>query len=91
MATHSGILAWKIPWTKEPGRLRSTGLQRVRHDLATDEHTCVISFSLMQAIQHSLPEKQLDCKAMVVNESTTHITYDFGLLFEGTIFSVQSS
>ena len=32
MATHSGILAWKIPWTEEPGRLLSMGLQRVGHD-----------------------------------------------------------
>ena len=32
MATHSSILAWKIPWTEEPGRLQSTGLQRVGHD-----------------------------------------------------------
>ena len=29
MATHSNILAWKIPWTEEPGRLQSMGLQRV--------------------------------------------------------------
>ena len=29
IATHSSILAWKIPWTEEPGRLRSMGLQRV--------------------------------------------------------------
>ena len=32
MATHSSILAWRIPWTEEPGGLQSTGLQRVRHD-----------------------------------------------------------
>jgi len=32
MATHSSILAWKIPWTEEPGRLQSVGLQRVGHD-----------------------------------------------------------
>ena len=32
MATHSSTLAWKIPWTEEPGRLQSTELQRVRHD-----------------------------------------------------------
>ena len=32
MATHSNILAWKIPWTEEPGGLQSKGLQRVRHD-----------------------------------------------------------
>ena len=32
MATHSGILAWSIPWTEEPGGLQSVGLQRSRHD-----------------------------------------------------------
>ena len=32
MATHSSILAWKIPWTEEPGRLQSVGSQRVGHD-----------------------------------------------------------
>ena len=32
MATHSSILAWKIPWTEEPGRLQSRGSQRVEHD-----------------------------------------------------------
>ena len=32
MATHSSILAWRIPWTVEPGGLQSTGSQRVRHD-----------------------------------------------------------
>ena len=33
IATHSSILAWKIPWTEEPGRLQSMGSQRVRQDL----------------------------------------------------------
>ena len=32
MATHSSILAWRIPWTEEPGGLQSMGLQRIRHD-----------------------------------------------------------
>ena len=32
MATHSSILAWRIPRMEEPGRLQSTGLQRIRHD-----------------------------------------------------------
>ena len=35
MATHSGILAWKIPWTEKPGRLQSVGSQRVEHDRVT--------------------------------------------------------
>ena len=34
MATHSSILAWKIPWTAQPGRLQSMGSQRVRHNWA---------------------------------------------------------
>ena len=38
MATHSSILALKIPWTEEPGGLQSMGLHRVRENLAT-EHT----------------------------------------------------
>ena len=32
VATHSSILAWRIPWTEEPGGLQSMGSQRVRHD-----------------------------------------------------------
>ena len=32
MATHSSILAWRIPWTEEPGRLQSMGSQRVGHN-----------------------------------------------------------
>ena len=32
MATHSSILAWRVPWTEEPGRLQSAGSQRVGHD-----------------------------------------------------------
>ena len=32
MATHPGVLAWRISWTEEPGRLQSMGSKRVRHD-----------------------------------------------------------
>ena len=35
MATYSSSVAWEIPWTEEPGRLQSTGLQRVGFNLAT--------------------------------------------------------
>ena len=40
MATHSSILAWRIPWREEPGGLQFTGLQRVRHDWATALSLC---------------------------------------------------
>ena len=38
MATHSNILAWRIPWIEEPGRLQSIGSQRVRNDTVVSEH-----------------------------------------------------
>ena len=43
MATHSSILAWRIPWTEEPGRLQSMGSQGVRHDLVTKQQEQLIT------------------------------------------------
>ena len=37
MATHSSVLAWRIPWTAEPGGLESMGLQEVGHDQVTKQ------------------------------------------------------
>ena len=42
MASHSSILAWKIPWMEEPGGLQSMGLQKVRHDQVTSL-SCLVS------------------------------------------------
>ena len=47
MAIHSSILAWKIPWTEEPGRLQSMGSRRVRHNWATS-----LSLSLPLTMQN---------------------------------------
>ena len=47
MATHSRILAWKVPWTQEPGGLQTMGRQRVRHNLATKQVT-LSKFSLSE-------------------------------------------
>ena len=44
MATHSSILAWRTPWTEEPGWLHSMGLQRVGYNQATNTHTNILSF-----------------------------------------------
>ena len=50
MATHSSILDWRIPWTEEPGRLQSMGLQRVGHDWAINTHTpCPVNVPLCLA------------------------------------------
>ena len=55
MAIHSSILAWKILWMEEPGRLQSMGSQRVGHDWATS-----FSFgpSLVDQLVKNLPAKQ---------------------------------
>ena len=47
MATHSSILAWKVPWMEEPGKLQSMGSQRVGHDWATS-----LSLSLSELMGH---------------------------------------
>ena len=46
MAIHSSTIAWKIPWTQEPGRLQSMGLQRVGHDWATSLSLSSIFYGL---------------------------------------------
>ena len=46
METHSSILAWRIPWTQEPGGLQSTGSQRLRHD----QHFHLFKFRLLPTI-----------------------------------------
>ena len=50
MAIHSSTLAWKIPWTEEPGRLQSMGLQRVGHDWVTSCSPYKIVFRLNERI-----------------------------------------
>ena len=61
MATHSSILAWEIPWTEEPGGLKSMGSQKSRHNLVTKQQqqmcvcvcvcVCVKNLPAMQEIQ----------------------------------------
>ena len=43
MTTHSGIFAWEISRTEEPGELQSKGLQRVRHDLVTEQQQQMVT------------------------------------------------
>ena len=45
MATHSSILAWRIPWTEEPGGLQSRGSQRVRHDQSDIAHKAGLGYT----------------------------------------------
>ena len=60
MAACSSILAWRIPWTEEPGGLQSIGLQRVGHDWVTEPQTvsreagvCLVEFGWSGVCGHS--------------------------------------
>ena len=58
IATHTSILAWEIPWTEEPGRLLSTGSQKIRHDWATNTFININHFrSLLYSLKTILPDE----------------------------------
>ena len=68
-ATHSSILAWRIPGTEESGGLQSMGLQRFRHDWATNSHT-----PLPAVPSPPSPDETLGCKHLLV-ENHVFITF----------------
>ena len=65
METDSSILAWKIPWTEEPGRLQSIGLQRVGHNLACMHIPLYLLYILhiYETSPHSTVGKESACNA----------------------------
>ena len=72
MAIHSSTIAWKIPWTEEPGRLQSMESQRVGHDRATALHLVLLSThrkkTALQVFyfnlsEHQVPTYRLACYA----------------------------
>ena len=52
MANHCGILAWRISWTEETGRLQSMGSQRVRDDLVTKQHYHLFTELTLKRVQN---------------------------------------
>ena len=75
MATHSSILAWKIPWTEEPGGLQSTGSQRVGH-------ACVTSLCFTSLVYHLSVFGSLGCFRLLapVNNTAMNISVSLGFL-----------
>ena len=59
MAIHSSTIAWKIPWTEEPGRLQSMGSQRVRHDWATDNNKSIYWLITLLTLFSLVPSSML--------------------------------
>ena len=85
MASHSSILAWRIPWAEEPGELQSLGSQRVGHDWSTNTFTflnefrvpyTVLSFPNITYIISILSSFLPSCLLIVLITSHTS-TYDF--------------
>ena len=73
MATHSTTLALKIPWTEEPGRLQSTGLQRLGHNWVT---LLSLSGSVLwksRVLESVLPLQRLRALSLVRNEDSTSV------------------
>ena len=58
MATHSSILAWKIPWTEEPGRLQSMGSRRVSHNWVTSLSLTQLGFPGGSVVKNRLPVQE---------------------------------
>ena len=80
MATHSSILAWEIPWTEEPGVLQSMGLQRVGHDLATEQQQ-QLEYLVCQGHLRIIKHKTLE--TAVLYEWSSYLTPEnLALLYE---------
>ena len=64
IATHSSTLAWRIPWTEEPGRFPVHGVTRIGHNLVTKPPPapkCVIFLDFQMALNLSMPREFLEC------------------------------
>ena len=75
MATHSSVLAWRIPWTEEPGGLQSMGLQRVGQGLARttckEVHQVLGRQKQRVNVAPALPLRRIQKKAPSVGSSST--------------------
>ena len=86
-ATHSSILVWRIPWTEEPGRLESVGLQRVGHDWATNTHIVGTGVVIIKTSW----TKYLLSLAYMPNRNSLDKWRELGFLVEETPYAVTKS
>ena len=89
MATHSSILAWKIPWTEESGGLQSTGSQRVGHDWVTTLSHFSIQYSLPQTCFWAKQLFFLINSVFAFEDKQKYHFLFFSFFFNTTFFSVQ--
>ena len=74
MATCFSILAWKIPWMEEPGRLQSMGLQRVRHDWVTSPHF-TSSYSTLDIVSDSIILLKVPCWRIFITKNLLFLEF----------------
>ena len=79
MATHFSILAWRIPWTEEPGGLQFIGLQRIGHDWSNLAHICMdyefMEDSHLHHIKFNLWSTVLNCTKLLIFECVWPIKF----------------
>ena len=89
MATHCSILAWEIPWTEEPGGLRSMGSQRVRYDEVTNTHKIFLPIFLLP-FSSSLSLQQVKLNFHEINVHTINMKYFGYLIYTELMASIVS-
>ena len=91
MAAHSNILAWRIPWTEEPGKLQSMGSQSVEHDWVTKHSTIhsFIDYELIKITGRNIPEHFHALDSMLINwfGSQQEAIFMHAFLFQVTLGS----
>ena len=75
MATHSSTLAWRIPWTEEPGGLQSMESQRVRHDWATEHAHNNVLGNLLETDRDRKPKQTEGVLAFIETEHSPETIY----------------
>ena len=88
VATHSSILAWRIPWTEEPGGPQSIGSQRARHywsDLAQMQYSIVYMYHTF--FIHLYDDGYLDCFHVLSVVNSTAVNTEVHVSFRSMVFS----
>ena len=91
MVTHSSILAWRIPWMEEPGRLQFMGFQRVRHHWATNTFTFSLRIIFLPLLTVLSSPKVIQAQALTVFKEWSEVVQSCPTLCDPTDCSLSGS
>ena len=80
MATHSSVLAWRIPWTEEPGGLQPIRYQRVGHDWSVSMHSCISNTNLLPYKLISISKEKHNKNVILDLSMLTSVNYFYWML-----------